>query len=317
VIGFILAAGFGTRLRPLTDHIPKALVSVCGIPLLERAYGFLKANGFARVAANSHHHPIQMELCAKSISSDLPLFFEQGSIRGTGGALVNARDYLASDDAFCVANVDIVTNADLARLALKFLQSSSVVGLVVAPSENGTILYDADTKEFRQTRSPEERRVLTTFSTLDKSADFIGITFYRKEFLPVLQKTDFNIIPVWNRAREMGMRVSVLETGPVYWNDVGTPRNLAKIHFDVLDRTLEIPTRKGLIVDSSGKKAYPKSFGPGDLERLGTYSWIDTLEIPDDSTFSNAVVFPDANVPAGVHIQNAIVTKYGVMSFES
>jgi NDP-sugar pyrophosphorylase family protein len=317
VIGFILAAGFGTRLRPLTDHIPKALVPVCGIPLLERAHSFLMANGVTRVAVNSHHHPAQVELCAKSISSDLPVFFEQGSIRGTGGALANAREYLASDDAFCVANVDIVTNAELAGLARKFLQSSSVVGLVAAPSDSGTILYDAGTGEFSGTRSGEERKTHITFHAMDKSADFIGITFYRKEFLPLLMATDFNIIPVWNRAREKGMKVSVFETGPVYWNDAGTPRNLAKIHFDVIDRILEIPTRKGMIVDSTGKRAYPNSLGPGVIERLGTYSWIDVHEISEDSTFSNAVVFPDANVPAGVHIQNAIVTKYGVMSFES
>lgn len=315
MIGFILAAGFGTRLLPLTDHIPKALVPVCGIPLLKRAHDFFTAGGITRIGVNAHHHPEQIGQFVRSSFPDVRMFHERGSIRGTGGAVDFAREFLGSDEAFCVANVDILTNADLANLAQRFLQSSSSVGLVAAPAQNGTIRFSIATGEFAGTRSQREN----TPDDKQKygSADFIGITFYRKEFLSVLRDTDFNIIPVWIRAREAGMKVAVLGTGPVYWKDVGTFGNLAKIHFDVLDRTVELAPPDSMVVDYAEKRAYPKLFGQPILRHLGPYTWIDAMtRIPDESTFSKAVVFTDAVVPDGVSIENAIVTKYGVMSFE-
>jgi NDP-sugar pyrophosphorylase family protein len=313
---FILAAGFGTRLLPLTDHVPKALVPLCGIPLLKRTYDFLRANGITCIALNSHHHPEQVEQFVKNNCPDVQIFCEQAMIRGTGGALVFAREFLSSDDSFCVANVDIVTDVDLGRLAKRFLQSSAVVGLVAAPSESGTIRYDADTGEFAGTRRQQERGDQTRVPAPDKSADFIGITFYRKEFISMLLDDDFDIVPVWGRAQRRGMKVTVLETGPAYWNDVGTAGNLAKVHFDVLDGTIELSAPGTIVVDKKEKKAYPASFSKRSLTNIGPYTWMDASEIPEETTFSRAVVFPDAVVPDGVHIENAIVTKYGVMSFE-
>jgi NDP-sugar pyrophosphorylase family protein len=316
VIGFILAAGFGTRLLPLTNHIPKALVPVCGVPVLKRAYDFFTANGIRRVAINSHHCPDQVDLFVKNNLPEVRIFHEQGTIRGTGGGLAFAKQFLGSDDAFCVANVDIVTNADLAGLAGEFLRSSNIAGLVAAPSENGTIRFDPGTGEFLETRSKRDGSLQPGGTVPCVTADFIGISFYRREFLSLLQDTDFNIIPVWNRARKAGLKVGVLGTGPVYWNDVGTPGSLAKIHFDVLDRIVNLPAPSSMVLDHVQKKAYPESFGPDILGRLGPYSWIDAPEMPGESTFSKAVVFQDARIPDGVHVENAIVTKFGVISFE-
>jgi NDP-sugar pyrophosphorylase family protein len=316
MIGFILAAGFGTRLLPLTGHLPKALVSVCGIPLLKRTNDFLRRNGIERCAVNAHHLPEQIEQFVKTKLPHMRIFTEHGAIRGTGGAFLFAKEYLGSDDSFCVANVDIVTNADIARLGREFLDGPAVVGLVAAPSENGTLRYKGNTGEFAGTRSRRERSVQKASRGPEKSADFIGISFYRKEFLSLLSDDDFDIIPVWDRAREKGMKVIVLETGAVYWNDVGTPKCLARVHFDVIDGRVKIVPPASMVVDHKGKKAYPGSFDPRVIERLGPYSWIDAAEVPDESTFSKTVVFPDAIVPNGVRIENAIVTKYGVISFD-
>lgn len=317
MIGFILAAGFGTRLLPLTEHMPKALMPVCGVPLLKRVHDYFRANGIERIALNSHHHPEQV---ARLVASDFPgvkMFLEQGLIRGTGGAFVFARDFLASDEAFCVANVDIITNADLKGLGREFLKRQCSAGLVAAPSRNGTILYDAATHEYVRTRTSKTPDGRGTADTRPESADFIGIAFYRKEFLSLLSDDDFNIVPVWSRAQEKGMAVTVLETGPVYWNDVGTPRALARVHFDVLDCRIDLPVPAALHVDTTGKKAYPASFGEDQVRRVGRYAWIDAAAIPPETTFSNAIVFEDAVVPDGVHIDDAIVTKYGVISIDT
>jgi NDP-sugar pyrophosphorylase family protein len=314
MIGFILAAGFGTRLLPLTEHVPKALMPVCGVPLVKRVHDYFRANGLDRIALNSHHHPRQV---ARFVRSDLPevtLFHEQDAIRGTGGALVFARDYLGSDEAFCVANVDIITNADLKGLGREFLKRQCGAGLVTAPSRNGTILYDSATNGYVRTRSSTTGESNGTVAENLKSADFIGIAFYRKEFLSILSDDDFSIIPVWSRAREKGMAVTVLETGPVYWNDVGSPRALAQVHFDVLDCCINLPVPATQCVDTKEKKAYPASFGEDQKQRVGRYAWIDAMDIPRETTFSNAIVFADAVVPGGVRIENAIVTRHGVIS---
>jgi NDP-sugar pyrophosphorylase family protein len=316
VIGFILAAGFGTRLLPLTKHVPKALVPVCGVPLLKRVHDYFRANGIERIALNVHYHP---DMVAKLVASDFPnmrMFHEKDTIRGTGGALVFARDYLASDDVFCVANVDIITNADLIGLGREFLKRQCSVGLVVAPSQNGTILYDAKTHEYVRTRSTETPDGRGATAAPLESADFIGIAFYRKEFLSVLSEDDFSIVPVWSRAHESGMVVTVLETGPVYWSDVGTPRVLAQAHFDVLDCRIDLQVPAAMHVDKKDKKAYPVSFGADQKQRVGAYTWIDAAGIPPETTFSKTVVFADADIPGGLHIENAIVTKHGVISIE-
>jgi mannose-1-phosphate guanylyltransferase len=316
VIGFILAAGFGTRLKPLSDHVPKALVPVCGIPLLQRAQDFLRANGLSRFAVNSHHHPELVDLFIKNNFPRTRIFQEQPEIRGTGGALYFAKDFLASDDAFCVINVDIITNADLRKLGVEFMRRQCDVGLVVAPAENGTIQYHTATGNFAATRSRQDRDAQKPVIAPYSCADFIGITFYRKDFLSLLNGDDFDIIPVWARAQERGMKVTVLETGAVYWKDVGTPKNLAKVHFDVLDGTFALPVSASMIVDNEAKKAFPRSCDDSFLKRLGPYSWVEADSVPEETAVAGAVVFRDANVPAGVQIQNAIVTKYGVIPFD-
>ena len=97
--GFVLAAGFGTRLRPLTDHIPKALVPVCGKPLLARSLAFLRGHGVTEIAVNSHYLADKIESFRREQKECFSLFHEEGNIRGTGGALYFAGEFLSGDEA--------------------------------------------------------------------------------------------------------------------------------------------------------------------------------------------------------------------------
>ena len=103
--GVVLAAGAGTRLRPLTDLRPKALCPVGGVPLLDLALGRLAATagtGEARVAVNAHHHADQV---TAHVDGAARLSVEQPEALGTAGALGALRDWLAGRDV-------LVTNAD-------------------------------------------------------------------------------------------------------------------------------------------------------------------------------------------------------------
>ncbi len=316
MIGFILAAGFGTRLRPITDHIPKALVPVCGEPLLGRAIDFLRAQGMERIAVNAHHHPDQMEAFLHSGKQGCAFFHETGRIRGTGGALYFAKEFLALDDAFCVANVDIVAAVDLRKLRAAFSDLNCSAGLVAIPCDNGTVLYNAQSKDYIGARSEASSGVYEPGGR-GAGAEFLGIAFYKREMLAVLDEADFSVLPVWKRMQGTGMSVKIVETPPVYWKDLGTPSGLAAIHFDALDGTCEMRVPPNLVVDKEGKRAYPRSLDPAIAARLGPYSWVDTDVIPATATLSRTVVFKDAAISEGTVLKNAIVTSYGVIPLVS
>ena len=104
----ILAAGFGTRMRPLTEYMPKPLVPVCNVPMIENVIGNLEDAGICGIAINSHHLSEQLavyldsEFCGENIE-----LFHEEDILGTGGGIVNARDFLSETGYFLLHNSDI------------------------------------------------------------------------------------------------------------------------------------------------------------------------------------------------------------------
>lgn len=112
----IFAAGLGTRLRPLTDTLPKALVPVCGEPLLSHTVRKLREAGYDDLVVNVHHFPEQIKayVAAHDFGVRIRISDESDRLLETGGALVHARELLLPADApFLVHNVDIVSDLDL------------------------------------------------------------------------------------------------------------------------------------------------------------------------------------------------------------
>ncbi|HEX7831887.1 MAG TPA: sugar phosphate nucleotidyltransferase [Thermoanaerobaculia bacterium] len=109
--GMILAAGFGTRLRPLTYTMPKPMVPLCGKPLIGYAVeSFLKA-GIDDIVVNLHHLPEQIERYLSDTYGDRAKFFfsrEEGEILGTGGGLRRVREQFEREEFFFVVNADTV-----------------------------------------------------------------------------------------------------------------------------------------------------------------------------------------------------------------
>jgi NDP-sugar pyrophosphorylase family protein len=235
---FILAAGFGTRLKPLTDSVPKALIPVCGEPLLAHNLRVLhKSRVFSAIGVNSHYLNDQMERFQKDSPIPFELFYEEGKIRGTGGALHFARDFLARDDTFFIANVDIIHKFDLRELSSRFINSKRICSLVSIPVEsNGTILYDGSTGDFLGVGADRDKYPAAS------EAEFTGVAFYRREFLDFVNSDDFSIISVWKRAVGEGSVPSILvpEKSALWWMDIGTREALAKIQADVNDGKVDL-----------------------------------------------------------------------------
>jgi hypothetical protein len=152
----VFAAGLGTRLRPLTDTMPKALVPVQGIPMLGRVLTKMKAEGFRRIVVNVHHFPQQIRDYLQrenNFGLDIAISDESDLLRDTGGGLQHAADLLLNGEgatnvpsAILVHNVDILSNCSLGELMDAHLRHPEREATLLV-SERQTqryLLFDAD-----------------------------------------------------------------------------------------------------------------------------------------------------------------------------
>ena len=131
----ILAAGTGSRLKPLTDKTPKALVKVGGVPMLEHVIMKIKAAGFANIIINVHHFGEQIIdfLASKdNFGMEIHISDERNYLLDTGGGIKQAFAYLTGNEPFLVHNVDIFSNADLSTMYKIHADSKSLATLLVS-----------------------------------------------------------------------------------------------------------------------------------------------------------------------------------------
>lgn len=130
----ILAAGFGTRLRPLTNTVPKALVPVAGRPLIEYGLLFLKAHGIEEVVINLHHlgEKIRATLGDGSIYGLRITYSPEDPILESGGGLKNAQPFL-DGETFVVLNCDTIIDLDLHALRAAHRKTKAAATLVLRP----------------------------------------------------------------------------------------------------------------------------------------------------------------------------------------
>ncbi len=208
----LLAAGKGERLRPLTESVPKALVEVAGVPLIERHLAALADSGVKTVVVNLGW--LGAKLAERLGGGDrfgLQIIYsdEGDNILETGGGIVRALPFLG-DEPFLVVNADIVTDIDFAVLNLP---RDADAHLVLVPRP-----VDRDSGDF----GLEAGRV-------NNDADFVfsGIAMYRPAFFTGCDVERFSVAPMLRRGADDG-RIS----GEVYeglWADVGTPDRLERI----------------------------------------------------------------------------------------
>ena len=114
---FLLAAGLGTRLRPLTDHMPKCLVPVEGRPLLDLWLDNFRRAGVDEVLVNLHHRPDQVRSHLRpTAGSPRSATSYEPILLGSAGTLAADRDFVGSDEVFLAVNADNLTDFDLGRL---------------------------------------------------------------------------------------------------------------------------------------------------------------------------------------------------------
>jgi NDP-sugar pyrophosphorylase family protein len=138
----IFAAGLGTRLKPMTDHMPKALIPVAGKPLLEHVILKLRDAGSEEIIINVHHFPEQIIRFVESKNSfgiNIAFSDEREQLLETGGGVRKAEHFLNNGQPFFVHNADILSNTDLKALYNQHLRTNPLATLVV--SERDTFRY--------------------------------------------------------------------------------------------------------------------------------------------------------------------------------
>ena len=140
----ILAAGLGTRLKPLTDNMPKALVPVGGTPLLDRNIRRLMSQGYNRFIVNVHHFAQQIiDHVAQQDYAPLVHFSDEtDQLLETGGALKKAQGLFTSDEPVLIHNVDILDNVDYEWLSRQHQDDEDAVLLVSRRKTQRYLLFD-------------------------------------------------------------------------------------------------------------------------------------------------------------------------------
>lgn len=160
----IFAAGIGSRLRPLTDEIPKALVKVDGIPMIERVLMKFKASGITEIIINVHHHAekiISFLQQNESFGLQIAISDESDCLLDTGGGLWKASWFFDDNQPFIVHNVDVLSGVDFDAM-LSHHQSSHCIA-TLAVSERTTsryFLFDDEMKLCGWENLKENKRII-------------------------------------------------------------------------------------------------------------------------------------------------------------
>ena len=145
----IFAAGLGSRLKPLTDTMPKALVPIAGHPMLEHVILKLKAAGFTEIVINIHHFGEQiLDFLEANENFGLIIHIsdERDLLLDTGGGIKKARSFFEnSDEPFLIHNVDILSDVNLKELYDYHLRSGAVATLLASQRKTSRyLLFDTD-----------------------------------------------------------------------------------------------------------------------------------------------------------------------------
>lgn len=185
----IFAAGLGTRLRPLTDTRPKALVEVGGQPLLEHVIERLKEAGFERMVVNVHHFAGQITdylKCNNDFGVDISVSDETVKLLDTGGGLRKAAPLFSPQDPILIHNVDILSNVDLGWFYDNHAQHDATL-LVSNRQTKRYLLFNHDMRLVGWT-NVETGEVRTPYPNLDVAAcqrfAFSGIHLFSPRLFP-------------------------------------------------------------------------------------------------------------------------------------
>jgi NDP-sugar pyrophosphorylase family protein len=233
----VLAAGLGTRLRPLTDARPKALVKVAGQTMLERTLGRLQRFGITEVIVNAHHFAdLLIAYLAEKNNFGLRVEVSREEVLlDTGGGLKQAAEFFlrdGSNEPFLVHNVDVASAIDFNAMVAAHKATGALATLAVKPrTSSRQLLFDAEELLVgrRTSASTEWAREVPGPTPLA----FCGIHVISPRIFSLLDETGvFSIVPAYLRLAAAGERISAYPTD-AYWRDLGKLESVRQAEADL------------------------------------------------------------------------------------
>jgi mannose-1-phosphate guanylyltransferase/mannose-1-phosphate guanylyltransferase/phosphomannomutase len=319
----VLAAGLGTRLRPLTFEIPKPMVPVLDRPVMAHIVDLCRRQGFDELIANLHYFP---ETIRDYFGDVLEYRFEE-ELLGTAGGVRNVRDFFG-DDLVVVISGDALTDLDLNKLVERHNSAGGIATLTVKQVEDtreyGVVLHDNDGRISGFQEKPDPDEALSDLGNC-------GIYCFSPEIFDYFPKDDFvdwanDVFPV---LLENDVPFYIHEIHE-YWNDVGSLDELRSGTFDALEGDLQIEVTgeevsEGVTVaDGASLPEGTEAQGPVWLGRdveigsgvtlMGPVVIGDGSKIGANVALRDAIVFPGTHVPDDQIVIGAIYGHAGIVN---
>ena len=245
----VLAAGMGTRLRPLTNDRPKALVEVAGRTLLEITLARLRACGVREVIVNVHHFADQVVAYLKAhdnFGMRVEISREDDALLDTGGGLKKAAWFFwqssggsagTHDEPFFLHNVDVISNIDLNRMVEAHKRGNALATLAVQDRETSRYLLFDEAMQLVGRRSSRDECGATEWARPSENAQplaFSGIHVISPRLLGMIsEQSAFSIISTYLRLAAQGEKILAFGADGAYWRDLGRPENVVQAAEDL------------------------------------------------------------------------------------
>jgi NDP-sugar pyrophosphorylase family protein len=228
----ILAAGLGTRLRPLTNDRPKALVEINGHTLLEITLTRLRSSGISDVIINVHHLADSIVEYLK-INNSFGMKLEisrEDILLDTGGGLKKAAHFFLEDELdepFLLHNVDVISSIDIGRMIQFHLENYALATLAVQERETSRYLLFDRQLQLCGRRAGDQGDDLVPSTQPLRALAFCGIHVLSRQIFPLLTEEGvFPIIPAYLRLAGQGEKILGFRADEYSWRDLGTPESV-------------------------------------------------------------------------------------------
>jgi NDP-sugar pyrophosphorylase family protein len=244
----VLAAGLGTRLRPLTDDRPKALVEVAGHTMLEITIRRLRTFGISEVIVNVHHFADMVaEYLKKNNNFGMRIeISREETLLDTGGGLKQAAWFFLensthSNEPIVVHNVDVVSTIDLNRMLQAHREKRALATLAVQERKSSRYLLFDGHRQLCGRRTDDNAAELAGNPHEMQALAFSGVHVISSSLLSrITEDGAFSIINSYLRLAREGEKILAFRADDYYWRDLGRPESVAQAAKDVQQGLVEI-----------------------------------------------------------------------------
>lgn len=242
----VLAAGLGTRLRPLTNHRPKALVEVDGRTLLEITLMRLREFGVREVIVNVHHFaPMMIEYLKAKSSFGMRIEVScEDVLLDTGGGLKKAawfflEDGVSRNEPFILHNVDVLSSIDLHRMIAAHKEHGALATLAVQERQSSRYLLFDDQQQLCGRAGIDGVTEMARPCPSQNAFAFSGIHVISPRLLSLMSEEGvFSIITTYLRLAATQEKIIAFPADAYYWRDLGKPESIAQAAQDLKEQAL-------------------------------------------------------------------------------